>query len=184
MTRINRKYKKRKTLKRQKGGCGCAMRGGKRRKRKNTKKYEKKRRRRKTRKSRKRHKSRRKRKRQRGGNLLVSPKNSGLSCNYSGNPGAFFGNKLRENPFLPDSVNTNTNMKGGGFLQDFGLGDIQLNFWKAQDIGPNSLHRYKGGKQNVSSDPMVQNLKGKTHVFNHNDIASIHQSSSNNAASI
>ena len=154
--------KKKKTIrkrrKRQRGGnCGCAesLVGGRRRRRRKSRK----------RKSRKR-KSRRKRRRrrQRGGNLLVP---ATFKCDYPSNVGEVFtGIKYNKNPYLPDPITTNRNtkrvpklkhnLKGGGFMDDFGLGDALLGYYKGTNAVSNVPIRYKGGKTLPSADPMYQ----------------------------
>ena len=182
MVRLSKSRKRK-----QKGGCGCAanMTGGKRRyskhksrRRKRRKKVSKRTKRRRKRRRKSRRKSRRKR--QRGGNLLANPNMSGFKCNTPGNLGEHFGNKVRTQGFLPDPANLNRNtkmniQKGGGFMQDFGLGDVLQYWYKGNDAITNTTHRYKGGKAEPDADVMHQpRLKGKGYVFNHSNIGEAH----------
>ena len=175
-----------KTRKRkQKGGCGCAanMSGGKRRYRK-YKSRRKRKRKRILKRTKRRLRNKRKRKsrlkKQRGGNLLANPNMSGFKCNTPGNLGDHFGNKLNTQPFLPDSANLNRNtkmniQKGGGFMQDFGLGDVLQYWYKGNDAVSNTIHRYKGGKLKPNADVMYQpRLKGEGYIFNHSNVGKTH----------
>ena len=150
--------RKRRKRKRQRGGsCGCAesLVGGRRRRKRKSRK----------RKSRKR-KSRRKRRRrrQRGGNLLTP---ATFKCDYPSNVGEIFTDiKDNTNPYLPDPITTNRNskivpklkhnLKGGGFMDDFGMGDALLGWYKGTNAVSNVPIRYKGGKPLRSADPMYQ----------------------------
>jgi len=154
--------KKKKTIrkrkrKRQRGGsCGCAesLVGGRRRRKRKSRK----------RKSRKRKSRRKRRRRQRGGNLLAP---ATFKCNYPSNVGEIFtdvGVNLTQT--LPDPITTNRNskivprlkhnLKGGGFMDDFGLGDALLGYYKGTNAASNLPIRYKGGKPLQSADPMYQ----------------------------
>lgn len=126
-------------------------RKSKRRKSKRKKSKRKKRRKKKT-------KKRRRRKRQRGGM-------GQYNCVYPSNVGEIFtGIKLNKNPVLPDPINTNGNtrtvqklkQKGGGFLDNIGLGDGLLAWYKGTNTISNVPIRYKGGKTLMKADPMHQ----------------------------
>ena len=146
------------------------LKGGKRRKRKTIRKKRKRKMRRKrggfkarlTRVKRKLRNLRKKlTRRQRGGNLL---RPSTFNCNYPKNIGEIFTNiPLNKNPLLPDPKNSNSNIvehtksqKGGGFLDDIGLGDPLLNYYKVSNTAQNIPIRYKGGKPVMPADPMHQ----------------------------
>ena len=93
-------------------------------------------------------------KRQRGGC-------STYKCNYPSNVGEIFtGIPLNKNPFLPDpkygNSNIRTRQKGGGFMDDIGLGDVLLNYYKGTNAISNQPIRYKGGKPLMKADPMYQ----------------------------
>ena len=86
---------------------------------------------------------------------------STYKCNYPSNVGEIFtGYKLNTNPFLPDPKYSNTNVrgsqKGGGFLDDIGLGDALLGYYKTTNTAKNIPIRYKGGKPVMPADPMHQ----------------------------
>ena len=86
---------------------------------------------------------------------------STYKCNYPTNVGEIFtGIPLNKNPFLPDPKYGNTNIKsgqkGGGFLDDIGLGDVLLNYYKGTNTISNQPIRYKGGKPLMKADPMHQ----------------------------
>ena len=86
---------------------------------------------------------------------------STYKCNYPTNVGEIFtGYKLNTNPFLPDPKYSNNNIrsgqKGGGFLDDIGLGDALLGYYKATNTAQNIPIRYKGGKPVMPADPMHQ----------------------------
>ena len=126
-------------------------RKSKRRKSKRKKSKRKKRRKKKT-------KKRRRRKRQRGGM-------GQYNCVYPSNVGEIFtGIKLNKNPVLPDPINTNGNtrtvqklkQKGGGFLDNIGLGDGLLGWYKGTNAISNVPIRYKGGQPLMKADPMHQ----------------------------
>ena len=86
----------------------------------------------------------------------------------------YTGIKLNTNPFLPDPINNNTNMRGnqkggnsnssssptsgmgGSFLNSIGLGDVLLNYYKGSNAIANQPIRYKGGKPLMKADPMHQ----------------------------
>jgi hypothetical protein len=130
---------------------GGGKRKSKRRKSKRKKSKRKKRRKKKT-------KKRRRRKRQRGGM-------GQYNCVYPSNVGEIFtGIKLNKNPVLPDPINTNGNtrtvqklkQKGGGFLDNIGLGDGLLAWYKGTNTISNVPIRYKGGKALMKADPMHQ----------------------------
>ena len=140
------------------GGCACAspMVGGRRRRR----------RRRRKRKTKRRRKRRRKRTRKiRGGGALQGSCVS-WKCDMPSNIGhKYTGYKYNRRPFLPDPQNLNTNMRkqykqsGGGVAQlmnDFGLGDLLLNYYKGVNTAIDVKHRYKGEKKVPSADPMYQ----------------------------
>jgi len=123
----------------------CKMkRGGGRRKSKRKKSKRKKRRKKKT-------KKRKRRRRQRGG----------YKCDYPSNVGEIFtGIKLNKNPYLPDPINSNSNIKqrqkGGGFMDNFGMGDALLGWYKGTNAVSNVPIRYKGGKNLMDANPMHQ----------------------------
>ena len=123
----------------------CKLGGGrKKRKSKRKKSKRKKRKKKKT-------KKRRRRKRQRGG----------YKCDYPSNVGEIFtGIKLNKNPYLPDPINSNSNIKqrqkGGGFMDNFGMGDALLGWYKGTNAVSNVPIRYKGGKNLMDADPMHQ----------------------------
>tara|TARA_B100000902_G_scaffold69109_1_gene75053 strand:- start:1673 stop:2233 length:561 start_codon:yes stop_codon:yes gene_type:complete len=82
-------------------------------------------------------------------------------CNYPTNVGEIFtGYKLNTNPILPDPQNSNSNIrsgqKGGGLLDDIGLGDALLGYYKTTNTARNIPIRYKGGKPVMPADPMHQ----------------------------
>jgi hypothetical protein len=100
---------------------------------------------------------------QRGGGLL-NP--SAFKCNNSSNMGEFF-TKIpnNTNPFLPDPISSNNNLRvprllksqnGGGFMDNFGLGDALLGWYKGTNAVNNLPIRYKGGKQLMPADPTHQ----------------------------
>lgn len=177
MVRLSKVYKKklnkRKTKKRQRGGCGCAkaMLGGKRKtKRRRRRKIKR------VKKTKRRRRRRRAKKRQRGGNLLSSPCSSGFECSNPKNLGAHFGNKLNTNVMpAPINSNNNFNLKGGGVWSD-----LKQYWWKGNDALTNTVQRYKGGKPKVSSDIMHQPRLSKDKVYQSRnmDLGSIHESSS------
>ena len=77
------------------------------------------------------------------------------------------------NPFLPNPKSLNSNLrvhqqKGGGFMYDFGLGDLLLNYQKATDFGKNVWHRYKGNKKEVSANTTHQPELRKNVPYEHN----------------
>ena len=86
---------------------------------------------------------------------------STYKCNYPTNVGEIFtGYKLNTNPFLPDPKYGNSNIrsrqKGGGLMDDIGLGDVLLNYYKGTNAISNQPIRYKGGKPLMKADPMYQ----------------------------
>tara|TARA_B110000444_G_scaffold225956_1_gene230134 strand:+ start:63 stop:638 length:576 start_codon:yes stop_codon:yes gene_type:complete len=112
----------------------------------------------------------RRRKKQRGGY-------STYKCNSPTNMGEIYtGIKLNTNPFLPDPINSNTNIRGnqkgghkestgvsaptsgmaGSFLSSIGLGDAVLNYYKGSNAIANQTIRYNGGKPLMKADPMHQ----------------------------
>ena len=98
---------------------------------------------------------------QKGGSLLAP---GAFKCNYPTNVGEIFtGIPLNKNPLLPDPINSNSNIvehvkhqKGGGFLDDIGLGDALLGYYKATNTASNIPIRYKGGQLVMPADPMHQ----------------------------
>ena len=69
------------------------------------------------------------------------------------------------NPSLPDPKSLNSNIKyrkvqkGGTLTQmmeDFGLGDALLSYYKGTNDAYNLKHRYKGVKKEVGANPMNQ----------------------------
>ena len=115
---------------------------------------------------------------------------STYKCNYPTNVGEIFtGYKLNTNPFLPDPKYTgNTNIrsntqKGGGFMDDIGLGDALLGYYKATNTAQNIPIRYKGGKPVMPADPMHQpGLVGKGYNKMTANIPQMYNSSSQIAA--
>ena len=116
-------------------------------------------------------KQRKSRKKMRGG----SKSNFTYGCNYPENMGKIFtGYANNKNPFLPDPNPLNSNLrphvvgqKGGGWMNDFGLGDLLLNYYKATDFGKNVWHRYKGNKNVMSSEPTHQPELRKNIPYEH-----------------
>jgi hypothetical protein len=148
---VSKKYKKRRYLK-----------GGKK-----SRKYKKSRKRRKQKRKRKR--KTRKRRRMRGGGCgCAAPMTGGgpapYKCNYPSNIGkTFTGYKLNTNPVLPDPKSLNQNFKahgitqkGGFFMNDFGLGDVLLNWYKGTNAATNMKHRFRGAANEPKADPMYQ----------------------------
>ena len=115
---------------------------------------------------------------------------STYKCNYPTNVGEIFtGYKLNTNPFLPDPKYTNnTNIrsntqKGGGFMDDIGLGDALLGYYKATNTAQNIPIRYKGGKPVMPADPMHQpGLVGKGYNKMTPNVPQMYNSSSQIAA--
>jgi len=112
----------------------------------------------KTKRKRKRRRRRKSRKRYsyKGGMACVNrPAPSNIGYKYTGQ-------KLNIKPVLPDPKNLNSNLrhsgqKGGGFtMQDFGLGDLLLNYYKGMNGLSNLKHTYKGNKHETKADPMHQ----------------------------
>ena len=103
---------------------------------------------------------RRKTRKMRGG----SKSNFSYGCKYPQNMGKIItGYSNNTNPFLPDPNPLNSNLrshvvpqKGGGLMNDFGLGDLLLNYYKATDFGKNIWHRYNGNKKLISAEPTHQ----------------------------
>ena len=143
--KYNRKFRggKKKTIRRKRktrrGTRGArTYTGGKRRKSKRRKRKTKR-------------KRRKRRRRQRGG----------YKCDYPSNVGEIFtGIKLNKNPYLPDPINSNSNIKqrqkGGGFMDNFGMGDALLGWYKGTNAVSNVPIRYKGGKNLMNANPMHQ----------------------------
>ncbi len=102
----------------------------------------------------------RKTKKMRGG----SKSNFSYGCKYPENMGKIItGYSNNTNPFLPDPNPLNSNLrshvvpqKGGGLMNDFGLGFLLLNYYKATDFGKNIWHRYNGNKKLMSAEPTHQ----------------------------
>ena len=103
-------------------------------------------------------KRRKRRRKQRGGM-------GKYNCVYPSNVGEIFtGIKLNTNPFLPDPITTNGNtrtveklkQKGGGFMDNFGMGDALLGWYKGTNTIENQAIRYKGGRPLMRADPMYQ----------------------------
>ena len=121
---------------------------------------------------------------QRGGGLLV-PNN--FKCNYPTNVGELFtGYKLNKNPFLPDPKYGNSNIrsqKGGGLMDDIGLGDALLGWYKGTNTVKNIPIRYQGGKPVMPADPMHQpKLLASKYVHNTANVPQMYNSSSQVAA--
>ena len=93
-----------------------------------------------------------------------SKSNFTYGCKYPENMGKILtGYSNNTNPFLPDPNPLNSNLrshkvpqKGGGFMYDFGLGDLLLNYYKAADFGQNVWHRYRGNKKLTSAETTHQ----------------------------
>ena len=149
---VSKKYKKKRYLKG----------GRKSRKYKKQKKSKKQRRRR-------RKKTRRRRRMRGGGCGCASPMVGGgpapYKCNYPSNIGRVMtGHALNTNQSLPDPKSLNQNFrahkvkgqKGGFFMQDFGLGDVLLNWYKGTNMVTNAGHRYRGAANEPKADPMYQ----------------------------
>ena len=151
---------------------GGGKRKSKRRKSKRKKSKRKKRRKKKT-------KKRRRRKRQRGG----------YKCDYPSNVGEIFtGIKLNKNPYLPDPINSNTNIrtshkqKGGGFMDNWGMGDALLGWYKGTNAVSNIPIRYKGGKPLMNANPMHQpGLLKEEHIHKTANIPVMYRSASDKA---
>ena len=96
-------------------------------------------------------------------------------CNYPENMGKIFtGYANNKNPFLPDPNLLNSNVrphiaaqKGGGWMNDFGLGDLLLNYYKATDFGKNIWHRYTGNKKEMPAEPTHQPELRKNIPYEH-----------------
>tara|TARA_Y100000591_G_C21837699_1_gene703581 strand:+ start:1452 stop:1997 length:546 start_codon:yes stop_codon:yes gene_type:complete len=105
-----------------------------------------------------------------------SKANFTYGCNYPENMGKIItGYSNNTNPFLPDPNPLNSNLrphvvgqKGGGWMYDFGLGDLLLNYYKATDFGKNVWHRYKGNKKLTSAEPTNQPELRKNIIPQHN----------------
>lgn len=161
------------------GGDCCSFKGGRRkrktirRRRKSLKKRKTKRRRRRRRKSRK----------KRGGGLLAP---ATFKCNASPSIGEHYtGIKHNTNPHLPDPQSSNKNMKGGGlWMDDFGLGDVLLNWYKGSNAVSNIPIRYKGGKPLMKADPMHQpNMQGGKFVSQSPNVPAMYDSAAQQVAS-
>ena len=126
------------------------------------KKYHKKTKRRKSRSykrknNRKRRRTRRKRKhyKLKGGMACVNrPQPSNIGEQYTHY-------KLNTNPMLPDPQSLNSNLKnvgqkGGFWMNDFGLGDVLLNYYKGMNAMKNVQHTYNGNKHEKKADPIYQ----------------------------
>lgn len=165
---LRRRMEERRVRERERANHGFV--GGKKKtKRKNRRKY------RKTKKSKRKSKKKRRRKRQRGG--------SSFSCNYPKNLGAHFGNKLNASPFLPDPINSNTNikssMKGGGLWSD-----VKQYWWKGNNAVTNTHKTYTGDKHDISPDPMVQKLSVKNYDYDSFDFAGEHNTVSDEVSKL
>ena len=157
----SRRRKRRKTMRG--GGCACAesMTGGRRRRKRRKRKT-------KRRKNRRRRRTRRRSRRMRGGGALQGSCVN-WNCDVPSNIGeTFTGYKYNTNPYLPDPKSLNSNIKikpkmkmqkGGGLpalMEDFGLGDLLLGYWKGSNAVANTKYRYTGAKPKVGADPMNQ----------------------------
>lgn len=161
--RRNIKTRRRRRRNMKGGGCACAspIVGGRRRRIRTRR--GRRRRRRSRRKSRRRRRTRR-RKTRGGGALQGSCVN--WKCDMPSNIGhQFTGYKYNKTPFLPDPKSLNSNIRhhysqtGGGvphLLNEFGLGDLLLNYYKGTNAALDLKHRYKGAKKEVGADPMNQ----------------------------
>tara|TARA_B100001758_G_C18383454_1_gene598624 strand:- start:1276 stop:1950 length:675 start_codon:yes stop_codon:yes gene_type:complete len=179
MRRIEAARKARDEALRKEGSSGRGLGGGKRkskrRKSKRKKSKRKKRRKKKT-------KKRRRRKRQRGGM-------GQYNCVYPSNVGEIFtGIKLNKNPVLPDPINSNTNVrashkqKGGGFMDNWGMGDALLGWYKGTNAVSNIPIRYKGGKPLMNANPMHQpGLLKEEHIHKTANIPVMYRSASDKA---
>ena len=100
------------------------------------------------------------------------------------------GYKNNTNPFLPDpnplnsNLKSNVNMRGGGFMYDFGLGDLLNNYYKATDFGKNIWHRYKGNKKEVPVNTTYQPELRKNVIPEHStaDLPKYYEVSTDKAA--
>ena len=116
-------------------------------------------------------KRRRKTRKMRGG----SKSNFSYGCKYPQNMGKIItGYSNNTNPFLPDPNPLNSNLrshvvlqKGGGLMNDFVLGDLLLNYYKASDFGKNIWHRYNGNKKLMSAEPTHQPELRKDIKYDH-----------------
>lgn len=152
---VSRKYNKRRYLK-----------GGKKSRRR---KYKKSKKMRKQRRRRKRTRRHRRKRRVGGGCGCASPMVGGnpapYKCDLPTNVGeTFTGYKLNTSHALPDPKSLNQNFrahrkgpqKGGFFMQDFGLGDVLLNWYKGTNMITNAKHTYRGAAKEAKADPMSQ----------------------------
>jgi len=112
-------------------------------------------------------------------------------CKYPQNVGSIMtGYKNNTNPFLPDpnplnsNLRSHVNMKGGGFMYDFGLGDLLSNYYKATDFGKNIWHRYKGNKKEMPVNTTHQPELRKNIIPEHNtpDVPKYYEVSTGKAA--
>lgn len=159
---VSRKYNKKRYLK-----------GGRK-----SRKYKKSKKSRKQKRRRRRKKTRRRRRMRGGGCGCASPMVGGgpapFKCNYPSNIGeTMTGYKLNTNPILPDPKSLNQNFrahgkapqKGGFFMDDFGLGDVLLNWYKGTNTVSNAAHRYRGAANEPKADPMYQPALLKNATF-------------------
>ena len=120
-----------------------------------------------------------------GKGLLASPACSGFNCNLPTNVGELYppNTPNNTNPFLPDPMSLNRNvkgaklispkpmggkkggrrkrkgrksMKGGFFWDDWGLGDGLLAYYKGTNAALNTKHLYAGNKPEMSASPTHQ----------------------------
>ena len=104
-----------------------------------------------------------------------SKSNFTYGCKYPQNIGSVItGYANNTNPFLPDPNPLNSNIrphvlqKGGGSMNDFGLGDLLINYNKATNFGQNIWHRYKGNKNEMPANPTHQPELRKSLTADHN----------------
>ena len=135
---------------------------------------------------RKRRKTKRRMKGGSGKGLLASPACSGFNCDLPTNVGEIYTHYPNNtNPFLPDPMSLNRNvkgaklispkpmggkkggrrqrrkkgrksMKGGFFWDDWGLGDGLLAYYKGTNAALNTKHLYAGNKPEMSASPTHQ----------------------------
>ena len=77
--------------------------------------------------------------------------------------------KYNNNPILPDPAYLHTNdvaknMAGGGFMNDFGLGDVLTGYYKGGNALTNTYNTYNGHKSATS--PSVLNQPKMQKYFN------------------
>lgn len=115
-----------------------------------------------------------------GKGLLVNPACSGFGCDMPTNVGKLMTGYGISNKMLPDPMSLNRNvkhpykpipmnynkkggrkkgnkqMKGGFFLDNWGLGDGLLSYYKGTNAALNTKHLYAGNKPEMKADPTHQ----------------------------